>query len=201
MHPVALELAMSGSREQRVVYLARPCQYESRRAPACESSVWTHRRYSLENLQLMNAALDSLKQDADQLLLYGYSGGGVMAALLAATRDDVLGFVTMAANLDTQAWTIYHAVSPLLGSMNPVDFAGELAGVPQVHFVGGKDETVPRQVVASYFEHLGISKTGRWVLKPDFDHGCCWSSAWPALYGEAMSLLEQQIIAFGETNR
>jgi esterase/lipase len=49
----------------------------------------------------MDAAVTALKRasGASRLRLVGYSGGGVMAMLLAARRDDVAQVVTIAAPL------------------------------------------------------------------------------------------------------
>lgn len=197
--PVALQLALAGLGKGRVAYLARPCQFDARERSGCEETLWTHRRYSQYNLDALTRALDELKRDEEQLMLIGYSGGGVMAALLGATRDDVLGFVTIAANLDTSAWTRLHKVTALAGSLEPLDYADRLAALPQVHLVGGRDEIVPAHLMSAYLNRAGVEESGRVIVEPGFDHHCCWVDDWQQLYGKTMNLLDQQIMIVNET--
>ncbi len=49
---------------------------------------------------------------------------------MAARRSDVELLVTVTANLDTGMWTEHHDVTPLTGSLNPVNYAGALRAVP-----------------------------------------------------------------------
>ncbi len=42
-------------------------------------------------------------------------------------------------NLNHQAWIDFHKISPLVNSINPVDYQLQLAAVAQTHFVGQKD--------------------------------------------------------------
>lgn len=199
--PLALQLMLTEQNSGRSVYLARPCQFEARKAPGCSVEIWTHRRYSQGNLNAMTEALDELKREGERLLLVGYSGGGVMAALLAATRDDVSGFITIASNLDWNAWTEYHRVSPLKGSLEPTDFADVLAGVPQVHLLGGRDDVVPAELIEIYLSELGIGDDRHTILQPTFDHSCCWVDDWVELQRKAKGLLHEQIKENGEVVR
>jgi pimeloyl-ACP methyl ester carboxylesterase len=56
---------------------------------------------------------------ADRVVWLGYSGGGVLAMLLAARVPETIGVVTIAANLDVQAWAAQQGGSPLIGSLDP----------------------------------------------------------------------------------
>ena len=57
--------------------------------------------------------------DIDRLVWLGYSGGGTLAMLLAPRFDQTTDVVTVAANLDIDAWTDRHGYSRLSGSLNP----------------------------------------------------------------------------------
>lgn len=179
--PVALELALRDPAPS-VVYLARPCQYlPSERRHGCSSQYWTTARYADPIVCAMNHAIDTVvkRAGASAVGLVGYSGGGTVAALIAARRNDVAWLVTVAANLDHAAWTGAHGVTPLAGSLNPVDFAERLRDLPQLHLRGGRDGIVPASVTESYLAKLGHPPAARVETYADFDHDCCWPEIWP----------------------
>ncbi len=179
--PVALDLAARDP-GQAVAYLARPCQYV-RDDPACEVADWTDRRYSEAVVRSVDQALDSLKREAGahRLELVGFSGGGAIAALAAMRRTDVASLRTVAANLDTAAWTAAHGVSPLTGSLNPADTAPLLADLPQVHFVGAEDSNVGLAVTRAFVRRIGPTRCVRVQVEPGLEHTGDWAARWPAL--------------------
>lgn len=163
-----------------VVYLARPCQYTGGlNARNCNKHVWTDGRFSEEVIAANNTALNQLKEmfSAKQLKLVGYSGGAAVAALLAARRDDVVKLVTVAGNLDHQAWTEYHKISPLTKSLNPQYYVQQLAGLEQVHFVGANDKVIPPFLVRDFVGGLSAKTKVKVMTIPDQGH-CCWDTVW-----------------------
>lgn len=186
--PLALRLAVADAGAQ-AVYLARPCQYtQGASFKGCEVRYWGTHRFAPEVMGAMNDALGELKRryGATDLVLVGYSGGGAVAALLAARRDDVAALVTVAGTLDTAQWTQVQRLPPLLGSLNPRDAAALLARVPQWHFVGLRDDVVPRSVLNHFLDRVSDSaspgaRPPTVEAMPDFDHHCCWAAAWPQL--------------------
>jgi dienelactone hydrolase len=181
--PIALRLALRDP-APKVLYLARPCQYaRNRPARGCQLIYWTTHRFAPEVVEGMNRAIDRAKRlaSAERVALVGYSGGGGLVLLLAAARADVSRLVTVAGVLDHPAWTAHHGVSPLRGSLNPADAAAALGAVPQLHLIGGDDETVPPLVAAAYRRRLADSNRARFVVVPGFDHECCWVERWPEL--------------------
>jgi dienelactone hydrolase len=186
--PLALRLAVADAGAQ-AVYLARPCQYtQGASFKGCEFRYWGTHRFAPEVIGALNDALGELKRryGATDLVLVGYSGGGAVAALLAARRDDVAALVTVAGTLDTAHWTQVQRLSPLLGSLNPRDAAALLARVPQWHFVGLRDDVVPRSVLNHFLDRVSDSaspgaRPPTVEAMPDFDHHCCWAAAWPQL--------------------
>ena len=142
---MALRLAMADG-ATAVLYLARPCQLTTRATKkACALPYWSGRRFSEEVVSSMNRAVSHYQMEtgARRLVIIGYSGGGAVAALIAARRDDVALLITVAGTLNHRIWTSHHEVSPLTGSLNPVDQAPRLAAIQQTHFVGADDEIVP----------------------------------------------------------
>lgn len=179
--PVALRLALAEAR-QPSAWLARPCQY-SPSLDHCRVDDWTGGRFSDEIVTAMNDAVSQLKQrfGATRLLLVGYSGGGAIAALIAARRDDVSRLVTVAAVLDHEAWTRQHGVSPLAGSLNPAAFWPALRGLDQQHLVGGQDRLTGRAAVEPYVARFPATQRPVVIELPGVDHSCCWAAQWRAI--------------------
>ena len=190
--PVALELA-TRSGLPAVAYLARPCQEvaEDRRRN-CHVAYWTSHRFAPDVIAATGQALDRLKAaaGADSLLLVGFSGGAAVALLVASERADVAGVVTVSGVLDHRAWTAFHAVTPLAGSLDPRDRLDRLAAVPQVHVVGSDDAVVPPALVRDFADRIvALGGTAPVVEVADADHNCCWATRWPELEARALRLL------------
>ena len=149
VNPMALKLA-SEDNYNSILYLGRPCQYY--KAAYCSPNLWTDARFSQQALNSYMRYLDEIKMrfGTANFELIGYSGGGVMAALIAAQRDDVTNIRTIAAPLDTTAWTREKGFRPLAGSLNPVMFSHELSTIPQIHYIGTNDKIVPVGTLKSY---------------------------------------------------
>jgi hypothetical protein len=180
--PVALRLALRDS--EPAAYLGRPCQFvEKSRQRNCRRHYWSGGRFAPEVIAATSSAIDLLMRQlgARQLVLIGYSGGGAVAALVAARRQDVVRLITIAANLDHQAWTSEHRLTPLDDSLNPADSWRTLIEVPQVHFVGGRDDNTGIPVASAYQDHFPEGRKPRVIVIPEFDHRCCWEVDWPGL--------------------
>lgn len=176
---LGLELALASPELFDTAYIGRPCQFAARSAESCTVNVWTFARYNQAAVDAVGEAIDSVKGRSDQpVVLVGYSGGGVIAALLSAQRRDVAALVTVAANLDTVAWTTQLQVTPLVDSLNPVDYAEALTAVPQRHLVGSRDKVVPPEVTLSYLRAARLSASEHLVEVQGYDHRCCWAENW-----------------------
>lgn len=177
--PLALKLAIKD--RGNVVYLARPCQYIE--SSGCITSLWTSARFSPQVVSAMNRAITQLKAQSrsSELVLVGYSGGGNIAALIAARRNDVARLVTVAGNLDHRRWTRLMKVSPLTQSLDAADYWQQLVSVPQLHLVGDKDQSVPPAIARAYQAKFPQDHQPQVRVIPGFDHHCCWLERWPQL--------------------
>lgn len=181
--PVALKLAAKDP-SPAVLYIARPCQFLRPEAlKDCNPKYWSTHRYAEEVIRSVNAVVDwgVRKSGAAGVTLYGYSGGGAVAALVAARRSDVIRLISIAANLDHVLWTRLQGISPLTGSLNPADITDKLKNIPQVHFAGSEDKVVPVSILESY--QARYEDTTNIILQviPGYDHYCCWAEYWPDL--------------------
>jgi pimeloyl-ACP methyl ester carboxylesterase len=180
VHALALGLALADP-APKVAYLGRPCQYAAPLPPACREDLWTGARFGPEAVAALSDALSDARAalGARRLHLVGYSGGGAMAVLLAARRDDVADIVTVAGNLDTRAWTTWHRVTPLTASANPADAAASVALLPQVHVSGADDTVCPPFLAEVFLERLGHPPGARRLVLPGVDHHRGIEAAWP----------------------
>ena len=175
--PVVMQMA-AADKSAAVGYLGRPCQYLNPQAlDQCDVAFWTSGRFREDAVAMTNAAVEQMKRQtgAARIDLIGYSGGGAMAALVAARRADISCLVTMASPLDTAAWTAAIGVSRLAASLNPADQADRLMSVPQAHLRGVHDLVVPPATTTRY---LARSPKAVVIDLPRFDHECCWGPEW-----------------------
>lgn len=162
------------------LYLARPCQFV--RAEPCTPLVWTHRRYAPEVLESLDRALTDLKRiyGNRQFELIGYSGGGTLALLLASRRTDVVQVQTLAGNLSPRQWVKLKHLTPLEGSLEPLDYRQRLAGVPQRHLFGADDATLPPALFEHYRNEVGPTVCAEYVLLAGVSHAAGWAETWRA---------------------
>lgn len=163
---------------QPSAYLGRPCQFFA--AEPCRPTLWTARRYAPEVLHSLDQALDGLKAryGTTQFELIGYSGGATLALLLAATRSDVVQVQTLAGNLSPRLWSEMRHLTPLTGSLEPLDYRKRLAHLPQRHLVGLDDRVVPPDLVQRYHRALGDAPCLSVIDFPGVSHDQGWDAAW-----------------------
>ena len=177
---VGLALA-AADRSANVVYLARPCQFTAPAAnPRCGTAYWTDKRFAPEVIAATDAAIDRMVASGTGVNLVGYSGGGAVALLVAARRRDVISIRTVAGNLDQAEVNRIHRVDPMPGSLNAIDFAPQLANIPQLHFSGGDDETVP-PAIANRFRAAAGERCVKTLVVPGASHESGWPERWPTL--------------------
>lgn len=160
------------------IYLGRPCYHGFATDPPCGPWWWTHGRYSPEVVRTLVAAIRGIlpPRPPARITLIGYSGGGVLALLIAPHLEGVEQVITIAANLDTDAWAEHHGYSPLSGSLNPARQAPLDEGIRQLHLIGDQDARVPLASLTAY--QVRNPKATLRIL-PGFDHHCCWVEHWP----------------------
>lgn len=186
LSPVAFELARihaAAKPDVDILYIARPCQYvvgDDRRN--CGRQAWTHGRFSESVVDAIDRTINRFKTTRRyvELVLVGFSGGGTVATLLAARRNDVRRLVTVAGVLDHAAWTKHHGVSPLTTSLNPHDQFEKWRRIPRVHIFGEDDDVVPARLFDAQAK-TASNPTSTVSIIPGADHGCCWEEVWPQL--------------------
>ena len=117
------------------------------------------------------------------MVLFGHSGGGTLATLLATRLPATRALVTIAPNLNVSAWTALHRYTPLNGSLDPAQTREFPQGIFQVHWLGSADKNIPPNLLLALELEPDVSEGGLRV-REGFDHTCCWSEIWPTQLAE-----------------
>ncbi len=183
--PLTFELAAKDP-SGNLLYLGRPCQYiedYSQHADCQNPRYWTSHRFAPVVIERMSQIIDNEKQKsgASSIELVGYSGGGAIAVLLASMRDDVASIVTVAGNLDHVALNRYHNVSPLRGSLNPIDVVQKVSHIPQRHFIGADDPLILERFALGYRNKMTDRRCTQIINVPNVTHEEGWVEQWSTL--------------------
>lgn len=176
--PVALRLLLADQRKITKIYIARPCQYV--KSPICNPYFWTNGRYDQKVIDSYHEALDKIKHThyIQSFELISYSGGAAITALLAINRQDIIMLRCFAGNIDHQAWTDYHNISSLKGSINPMHYVSKLSKVWQVHYVGADDDNITPKLVKDYGDKINNTNLCQIHIIPNLDHYSNWDEFW-----------------------
>ncbi|MDR2302481.1 MAG: alpha/beta hydrolase [Deltaproteobacteria bacterium] len=167
-----------------VLYLARVGQFMPSYAGPQYQLYWSSGRLAPEVVQAASLAIDEVKRStgAQRVHLVGFSGGGGLAVLVAARRDDVASLVTVAGLLDIDWWVQNSGWQPLSASINPAKYANLVANIPQIHFYGTSDRVIPPTMSQRFNMMAQFSDFSRAAL--DHDHYSGWTRSWPRLLNE-----------------
>ena len=181
--PLALDLLLAT--KGAALYVTRPC-YQSLSDPACRPELWTFARYGdpVVDSMMRVIATQAAMRDAKSVRLVGYSGGGVLAVLIAERLAQVSEVITIAANLDVAAWSSHHRYLPLTDSLDPARSERSHA-FREVHLQGALDRTVPSSTTQRYFTRYPQAQQRTFA---EFDHVCCWVEQWSRIEGELREL-------------
>jgi pimeloyl-ACP methyl ester carboxylesterase len=176
--PVALKLMAMD--ELPSLLLGRPCYHGYSQRPSCVPGYWTSARYAGEVVDSMALALRKIMRNYGhtKLHLFGFSGGGGLAMLIAERFPETQSVVTIAGNLDIETWAERHGYDPLHDSINPKLISPLPREVRQYHLAGGKDTNIPPDIIR---DALINQPESQFILFNDFTHGCCWEDIWDAL--------------------
>jgi pimeloyl-ACP methyl ester carboxylesterase len=182
-NPMMLELLSVDTAP--AIYLGRPCYYTADDAQ-CSPPWWTDRRYAEEVIDSLSRVISRFAADYEGIVLIGHSGGGTLAMLLAGRRPDVRMVVTLAGNLDIEAWAALHSYTPLYGSINPRHQPPLGGKIRQLHYIGETDPVITVELLK-----LALQQQRHYELRviPDLDHACCWPEIWPSILTEVNRIL------------
>lgn len=178
----SLVLNMMRADAAPAVYVGRPCYHGLQKTGECSSRYWLRDRYSEAVVASLAAVIERLRERGDykNLAVFGHSGGGTLAVLLASRLPQTESVVSIAANLDLAAWATYNGNDDLSGSLNPSALPPLPSSVRQRHFAGSNDQIVPPKLMAKTAEHLGAQL----IVVEGYDHVCCWEQKWAEILND-----------------
>jgi pimeloyl-ACP methyl ester carboxylesterase len=161
------------------VYIGRPCYFGLADSDGCAPRFWTSHRYSAEVIASLQGVIAKLLAEGgySEVALFGHSGGGTLATLLATRVTQTRALVTIAPNLDVASWTTLHGYTPLDGSIDPARSREFPRDIFQVHWIGSRDREIPADLLTALRPYLGENSVR---VRDGFDHRCCWQELWPS---------------------
>lgn len=163
------------------ILLGRPCYHNKADDSNCHLTDWTMGRYSPKVVTSMVHAIKALqlKLGFSKIALFGHSGGGVLTLLIANSLNQqiprVTTVVTLASNIDTDAWAASHHYLPLQGSLNPAQLPALPSSMVVLHLFGKADKVVN---VTLFKNYLSSRQNVETIVYDEFDHNCCWKKVW-----------------------
>ena len=171
------ELAF-GDKNANVIYLARPCQYV--KSTICSQRHWTTARFAPE---IINAEYEVIKNIVGDypVILIGFSGGAQISGLISTAKKglNVKKIITIAGNLNHLSWTQYHNLPTLSESMNLESYKKQYEKIPQIHYVGTRDKTVPPHLVKDF-----VNDNSAVIEVNGATHNDGWANIYPQIRSE-----------------
>ena len=177
-HPLMLRLMARDT--ANTLYVGRPCYNGFSRLPECSKDLWTSARYSPIVVQSL---VQVLRQEIERsgftsVSLFGHSGGGALAVLIAPYIPQTSAVVTLAGNLNVRGWIEHHGYSPLYTSLDPAREPPLRRTVRQYHFLGESDTNIPPEITTTW---VSQQAGARGFVVEGADHACCWLDVWPQI--------------------
>ncbi len=175
---VGIKLAYNDQSKSSVVYLSRPGQFIKNHHFTQQD--WTNDRYRLKIIKGYDHVLEQIKGQygIKKFKFFAYSGGAMIALLLAAMRRDVIEITTFAGLLDHERWSAYHRYTPLLDNLCIHDTIHRLGHIKQRHYIGQWDQEVPLVVSDGFFRYFKNNRLIRHEIVPQYHHYSDWASFW-----------------------
>ena len=146
--PLAFKMALIDGSEN-IIYLARPCQYEW--SDNCNKDIWTTSQYSRAVLKSYKEIINHLSKTYKEIHLVGYSGGAGIAMYIGTLKNESIKTIrTVAGNINHNELSKILNISKLKKSINFYSIEKKLKKIPQIHYYGLNDNTVPNELHTSY---------------------------------------------------
>ena len=168
--PVALNLAEKDS-FRNIVVLSRPCQYADSKL-CSNSAIDGVGQYSPEIIKELEEIVVYYiqKYKSPNIEFVAYDGGAPIAFSLASQIGRVQKIVTIAGILDLDAYVNKNNLPAFQNAQNPIKMTNRVTQIPQIHFVGGKDEITTRGMAERFVSKLKDPLSAVVKVAPNMGH-------------------------------
>ncbi len=172
-NPVALKLAL-GDLNDNVIYIARPCQFITLPAEKCHYTVWTSERYSDYQVEAIRGVVEGIIDPAQPAVLIGFSGGAYIARSLASGFENIAGIITVAGNINLEAFARYHHIPQPDSSV----LSDSFFRFPQFYLTGENDRIISPQLTQDILKNYPANACYEHKTLRATDHSGPWYIPW-----------------------
>ena len=174
--PLAFKLSLVDGSEN-IVYLARPCQFEW--SNNCNKDIWTNSQYSSIVLNSYKEIINNLSKKYKEIHLVGYSGGaGIVMYLGSINNKSIKSIRTVAGNINHNELSKLLNISKLENSINFYSIEKKTKEIPQVHYYGLLDKTVPNELQIAFAKRNLNNNCIKIKSVSDTGHSEGWLDFW-----------------------
>ena len=155
-----------------VIYVGRPCQWTNDKLCKTKPEIYKEQRFHPEIIRETEEVILHLKNKhkAPSVELIGYDGGATVALDLASQMSDVKRVITIAGILDVDTYTRQNDLPEMTDAQNPTDKLSILAEIPQIHYVGARDQITPRRSAERFVSKMRNPKSAVVKSVPGIGH-------------------------------
>ena len=167
---IALSLAKEDDFDN-IVVLTRPCQYIDN--PICQNkSIWEEERYHPEILKEMQELTKYFikKHQAKDIELVAYDDAAPIAFNIAQRIGGTKKIVTIAGVLDVDSYAKQNNLPKFKNASAVQNNHHFMAIIPQIHYIGSKDEVVTRAMTERTIAKLNKPQNITVKVVHGFDH-------------------------------
>ena len=167
---IALSLAKEDDFDN-IVVLTRPCQYIDN--PICQNkSIWEEERYHPEILKEMQELTKYFikKHQAKDIELVAYDDAAPIAFNIAQRIGGTKKIVTIAGVLDVDSYAKQNKLTKFKNANEVQNNHHFMATIPQIHYIGSKDEVVTRTMTERTIAKLNKPQNITVKVVHGFDH-------------------------------
>lgn len=169
--PTALKLAAKDS-FKNIVVISRPCQYAPNKL-CSNKKIYGTAQYNPEIIKEIEevVAYYIQKYNAKGIEFVAYGGAAPIAFAIGSGLNNVRQIITIAGLLDLDGYVNKHNLPDFdKEAANPIKMVNRVSQIPQVHFVGGKDELTTQGMTERFVSKLKNPRSAIVKVAPDMGH-------------------------------
>lgn len=169
--PTVLKLAAKDS-FKNIVVISRPCQYAPNKL-CSNKKIYGSAQYNPEIIKEIEevVAYYIQKYNAKGIEFVAYGGAAPIAFGIGSGLNNVRQIITIAGILDLDGYVNKHNLPDFdKEAVNPIKMVNRISQIPQVHFVGGKDESTTQGMTERFVSKLQNPRSAIVKVAPDMGH-------------------------------